>query len=52
MIGESSFQLLQEDHLHFNVVPVTIEAASLINLNPNDAFEEDLKYFLGTFSIC
>ena len=29
MIGESSFQLLQEDHLHFNVVPVTIEAASL-----------------------
>ena len=37
MIGESSFQLLQEDHLHFNVVPVTIEAASLIYLNQNDA---------------
>ena len=37
MIGESSFQLLQEDHLHFNVVPLTIEAASLIYLNQNDA---------------
>ena len=37
MIGESSFQLLQEDHLHFNVVPVIIVAASLIYLNQNDA---------------
>ena len=33
MIGESSFQLLQEDHLHFNVIPVTIEPVSLIHLN-------------------
>ena len=48
MIGESSFQLLQEDHLHFNVVPVTIEAASLINLNPNDVFKGESKYFLST----
>ena len=38
MIGESSFQLLLEDHLHFNVVPVTIEAASLIYSNTNDVF--------------
>ena len=35
MIGESSFQLLQ-DHLHFNVVPLTLEAASLIYSNTND----------------
>ena len=39
MIGESSFQLLLEDHLHFNVVPVTIEAASAM---------KDSKYYLST----